>query len=75
MTIRNGTDLEVRPVAILPGGRGEVTSASATCTLPDHHLATSGTPRTTGRCWKLEGRSLYVVDLMTTRAARSTWSI
>jgi type IV pilus assembly protein PilY1 len=65
VTIRNGTDLEVRPVAILPGGRGEVTSATATCTLTDEQKATSGSPRTEGRCWTLEGRALYVVDLMT----------
>lgn len=62
----NGT-VQQRAVAILPGGRGETSSSSA-CDLSNtksEALSGDQTPRSKGRCWKLPGRSLYVVDLLT----------
>lgn len=53
----------VRSVAILPGGAGTSIDSEAGCQLDNDHRASQG--RGWVRCWELQGRGLYVVDVET----------
>jgi type IV pilus assembly protein PilY1 len=63
----NGSVME-RPVVIMPGGAGATSAAS--CTFADTDSTPlsaypTGPHRSGARCWKQQGRALYVVDLFT----------
>jgi type IV pilus assembly protein PilY1 len=58
--------VQQRAVAILPGGAGSTANTSS-CSLAGTSSEALYSPdqRSSGRCWKLPGRSLYVVDIVT----------
>ena len=58
--------VQQRAVAILPGGEGK-TNSSTSCPLSNTKSIALYSPdaRTSGRCWDLPGRALYVVDIAT----------
>jgi type IV pilus assembly protein PilY1 len=66
VAIQHGGVTQLRPVAILPGGRGEIETTSP-YSLPNDLQArhSSPSPRSAVRDWKVRGRALYVVDLLT----------
>lgn len=57
-------DTQVRAVAILPGGEGEA-NGSGECNVEFDGRGSAPSGRSKVRCWKLRGRSLYVVDMLT----------
>jgi type IV pilus assembly protein PilY1 len=60
----NNPSPQLRAVAILPGGSGTVVPATSQPLTSDLR-ASSGVSRDHGRKWNLEGRGLFVVDVLT----------
>lgn len=55
---------QIRAVAVLPGGEGTLIPGS-TCPVDEYQRGKAPDGRDRVRCWKTQGRSLYVVDVLT----------
>jgi type IV pilus assembly protein PilY1 len=61
----SGSGEQIRAVAILPGGEGELNTSTPACNVDVNGRGKATGGRDQVRCWKRRGRALYVVDIAT----------
>lgn len=63
--IKWGGGVQMRAVAILPGGEGVQSDTTKGCAVDVNSRGKAPDGRDQVRCWNMQGRSLYVIDMLT----------